>query len=768
MDIHQTILNIRSNSTGSNLNLSYFMMGQLDAVELADALKDNSTITNLNISFSIYDAEIIKPLADALKVNSTITNLDLPSNQFGPEGLVALADALKVNSTITNLDLSSNEIGTVGVIALAEALKVNSTITNLDLSSNQFGLEGIRALADALKVNSSITDLNLSSNQFGLEGIRALAEALKVNSSITNLDLSSNQFGLEGLIALADALKVNSTITTLNLRKNSIDDKGIEVLLVALRENTTITDLVFSPKLTSKGVLLYTKLKKTFMVNKKIQRLYELFQKQIFHFDTIEDMKKTLKNDIMGFLQQRYTSGLIINNEQNQQENKLLLTNEQKQQEKEKRNKKKEQLYNSFREYCNFKYPTKILKTLSIQEKKKIYIPKKLLLQFLDIYTHFPNNNKTLRKEIIEKLSRLVSLDYINVIETLNNINYPFKQIKYKENDNYKEIEKKLFETYKNEILDKIISSNKQKIKLPKINKHNIQQTNKKLQSMKENDNIHNQQTYKMEANILYYMLPETFIEKYFNHENERIQRNDIGLTTSVLRNQKNNRRYINNEFLSNPILIKVPDNKDCGFHVLSLFLRKHKKVELTDIEEKNVNILRESLIDLYNQELEEINPTSTIQLYEQKRARERKDQLMDRKNDQRKWLYANDMILLAKEYGLCFYIRKLDNNGNMVQQIITEDGTFEHDKTFKEKVIECNQKIPIFLDNPNGDHYDLIVSSDDKDNYTGLSFQDFEIKESIDPNVYDFKQKKMNQVIQNTIEIQNSMKKLTITKKQS
>jgi len=373
------------------------------------------------------------------------------------------------------------------------------------------------------------------------------------------------------------------------------------------------------------------------------------------------------------------------------------------------------------------------------------------LLQFLDIYTHFPNNNKTLRKEIIEKLNRLISLDYINVIEKLNNINYPSKQIKYENLNDYKEIEKKLFDTYKNEILDKIISSNKQKIKLPKINKHNIQQTNKKLQLMKQNDNINNQQKNKIEANILYYMLPETFIEKYFNHENERRQRNDIRSTTSEPTNQKNNRRYRNNEFLSNFILIRVPDNRDCGFHVLSLFLRKHKKLLLTDIEENNVDILRNSLKDLYEQELKNIKPTSTIQFHEQKRVRERidqlkdnkNDQLMDNKNDQRKWLHDNDMILLARKYGLCFYIRKLDNYGNMVQQIITEDGTFEHDKTFKEKVIECNQKIPIFLDNPKGDHYDLIVSSDDINDYTGLFFQDFEIKESIDRNVYDFKQKK-------------------------
>jgi len=79
------------------------------------------------------------------------------------------------------------------------------------------------------------------------------------------------------------------------------------------------------------------------MVNKKIQRLYELFQQQIFHFDTIEDMKKTLKNDIMKFIKnEEYYQDLLLTNRQNQQENKkLLLTNEQKQQEKEKRNKKK-------------------------------------------------------------------------------------------------------------------------------------------------------------------------------------------------------------------------------------------------------------------------------------------------------------------------------------------------------------------------------------------------------------------------------------------
>ena len=661
------IQQIRDNRTNSNLHLSYFMMGQLDAVALADALKVNSTITNLNLS----------------------------SNQFGSGGVIALADALKVNSTITNLDLSSNNIGSGGVIALA--------------------------------VNSTISNQNLSSNNIGSGGVIALADALKVNSTISNLDLSSNQFGSEGVIALTDALKVNSTITNLDLKNNIIEDEGINVFLAALRYNTTITNLVLSlsPIATSERVSLSTELKKELMNNGKIKMLYESFQEQIVYFESRKNIRKGLSQDLLKHLQQEgYYQNLLLTNKQNQQENK-----------------KKEQLYNSFREYFNFKYPTKILKTL---KKKETYIPKKLLLQFIDILTNFPDKNKRARNEIIEKLNRQVSLEYINVIETLNKRNYPFKKINYKNLNNYKKIEKKLFDTYKNDILDKIISSNRQKVNLPKINKSNIQQTNKKLQSMKENGNIHNQQKNKIEANILYNMLPETFIEKYFNQE-----------------------------FLLNPILIKVPDNRDCGFHALSLFLRKHHEAEFTENEKNNVDILRNNLKNLYQQELEKINPTSTIQINEQKRARERIDQLMDDINDQRKWLHDYDMILLARRYGLCFYIRKLDNYGNMVQQIITENGTFERYNTFKEKVIECNGKRQIFLDNPNENYYNLIVPLNEINDYTGLSFQDFEMRESIDSNVpffkiYDFEQKQMEQIILKTTEIQNNMKNNKLIKKQS
>ena len=57
---------------------------------------------------------------------------------------------------------------------------------------------------------------------------------------------------------------------------------------------------------------------------------------------------------------------------------------------------------------------------------------------------------------------------------------------------------------------------------------------------------------------------------------------NNIGSTSSVSRKQENRRTGpINNEFLHNPILIRVPPDGDCGFHALSLFLRKDGEPDL-------------------------------------------------------------------------------------------------------------------------------------------------------------------------------------------
>ena len=234
---------LKVNSTITNMNLSGNYIGPEGATALADALKVNKTITYVDLGDNYIGPTGARALADALKVNKTITEVNLGDNNIGPEGATALAEALKVNKTITNVNLRNNNIGPTGARALAEALKVNKTITNVDLGWNNIEDTEASALAEALKVNKTITYVYLYWNNIGPEGARALADALKVNSTITDVDFHGNYIGSEGASALAEAFRENSTITKVDLRFNFIGPEGATALAEAFQENSTITEV---------------------------------------------------------------------------------------------------------------------------------------------------------------------------------------------------------------------------------------------------------------------------------------------------------------------------------------------------------------------------------------------------------------------------------------------------------------------------------------------------------------------------------------------
>ncbi|KAI9029516.1 kinase-like domain-containing protein [Hyaloraphidium curvatum] len=137
---------------------------------------------------SLGDMEAIA-LAEALKEHASITALKLRNNSIGDDGVRALAEALKGNSALDTLDLSNNHIGNEGARALAEALKANLALTNLDLHRNSIGDDGARALAEMLKWNTVLRELQLWNNSIGDEGARALLSAVELNPFLTNLDL---------------------------------------------------------------------------------------------------------------------------------------------------------------------------------------------------------------------------------------------------------------------------------------------------------------------------------------------------------------------------------------------------------------------------------------------------------------------------------------------------------------------------------------------------------------------------------------------------
>ncbi|XP_015756439.1 PREDICTED: nucleotide-binding oligomerization domain-containing protein 2-like isoform X3 [Acropora digitifera] len=183
---------------GSHLQLQnafcYRLNKELGAVCI-DSMKTNSTVTDLSLSFCGIDDASAAALAEQFQENSTLTSLNLSYNAIGEVGVDALAKGLKGNSTLTTLRLSSNAIGNVGADALAKGLKENSTLTSLDLGDNQIGDVGADALAKGLKENSTLTSLNLSNKAIETDGAAALAKGLKENLMLTALYMCNNAIG---------------------------------------------------------------------------------------------------------------------------------------------------------------------------------------------------------------------------------------------------------------------------------------------------------------------------------------------------------------------------------------------------------------------------------------------------------------------------------------------------------------------------------------------------------------------------------------------
>jgi len=234
----ENILNsIRKNEV-KTINLRDKTIVNVEAIDLAEALKVNTTLTELYLSGNKIEPAGAQAIAGALEVNTALTELKIVNNNIGNLGAQALAGALEKNKTLTKLDLSGNKIGDDGVKALAGALEKNNTLTELNLIYNEIRDGGAQALAGALRVNTTLTELQLGGNNIGDAGAQALAGALKVNTTLTELKLSANNIGDDGVLALAGALEKNKTLTELQLVGNEIGSTGVRALAEALNTVT--------------------------------------------------------------------------------------------------------------------------------------------------------------------------------------------------------------------------------------------------------------------------------------------------------------------------------------------------------------------------------------------------------------------------------------------------------------------------------------------------------------------------------------------------
>ena len=610
---------LKVNNTVKSLVLAYTKIGPVGATALAEALKVNSSITTLDLFGNQIRATGATALAEGLKSNSSITHVDLGGNyDIGPVGVTALAEVLKVNSTITEIKLLRNNIGPVGATALAEALKVNSTITMVDLPYNNVGDIGATALAEAFKVNSTITSLYLDDNQIGYFGATALAEGLKLNKSIIRLDISDNRIGDEGMRVLAEGLKVNKTLTSLTVDYNDIGATGATALANAFNVNNTITYLSVSNRI---GEIGLTALSKALELNQSLkhiklynyptnseQQYYKIIKDQLFANRVISELIDLFKERILRFgskfitdIQQKFLVGEDLAEIETYKKKYTTIihtpyfestTDSNQVQKSENIKSIEKKLFQSFLEY------KEVIKK-SDEKYPDLYIPKKLLYQFcrlhLDNYQHHlrlkvvipkPESKKLelekkfLKNQVLEKIGKMVRLEYLHVFSLSNKIEDFFKKYKNtildsivklnknkiqqignlqrkkkiqqinkrlqerlnklekeekdKIQDNiilshmlpyssfpFEKIETDFFKEYKNTILDNIVKLNKNKIQqIGNLQtQKKIKQTNEKIQKMKLNT-LEKEDTDKFQDNILFYMLPDSVIQKYFDERN--------------------------------------------------------------------------------------------------------------------------------------------------------------------------------------------------------------------------------------------------------
>ena len=76
----------------------------------------------------------LTPSSVSPQSNTTVTNLNLSYNGLCSEGGVAILDMLKENCYITHLDLSNNAIGAAGAVMLYDILHCNTTVVHCNLS----------------------------------------------------------------------------------------------------------------------------------------------------------------------------------------------------------------------------------------------------------------------------------------------------------------------------------------------------------------------------------------------------------------------------------------------------------------------------------------------------------------------------------------------------------------------------------------------------------------------------------------------------------
>lgn len=130
-------------------------------VAIGKALETNRTLGALHLNWTTGLGYLgIFGISQGLSKNQTLTELNLENVSMNDMDAINIANALKTNHTLLSINLFNNDdIGDTGMMAIAEALKVNHTLKHISLDSSE--AVGARALVAAIKQNGMLTSLDI-------------------------------------------------------------------------------------------------------------------------------------------------------------------------------------------------------------------------------------------------------------------------------------------------------------------------------------------------------------------------------------------------------------------------------------------------------------------------------------------------------------------------------------------------------------------------------------------------------------------------------
>ena len=141
---------------------------------IIQGLSNNSTFQSIDLSHIKIDCERAAALSQLLH-GTTLQKLTLSYSKLGDNEATEISQNLKQNCTLKRLSLlGKNTISRNGTLVLACALQQNSALEILILISCHVGNGGATALAQLLHCNSTLQELILHDVHIGDNGTKAI------------------------------------------------------------------------------------------------------------------------------------------------------------------------------------------------------------------------------------------------------------------------------------------------------------------------------------------------------------------------------------------------------------------------------------------------------------------------------------------------------------------------------------------------------------------------------------------------------------------